>query len=217
MDATFTHALQVETAMLQAAHPILAEQLARAHALIADGLVWPEDDGKSFMVQSSTDPATWYSCNGHCQCKASEYRPEPCKHRMSARLYQRVCERLAEESECYDLTQDPAAPVATPLPEAPASVNVRLCISGRDVQWTLRDVDEERLAARLEALLARYPVEMASTNGSAPVPQIPACKYHGTMKASTKAPGSFYCTKKLHDGSYCGERFPEKSGAHEPR
>ena len=39
----------------------------------------------------------------------------------------------------------PEAPTA-PLPEAPASVNVRLQVAGRDVQWTLRDADEERLA-----------------------------------------------------------------------
>ena len=47
---------------------------------------------------------------------------------------------------------------STALPEAPASVNVRVQIAGREVQWTLRDVLEERLATRLEALLARYPV-----------------------------------------------------------
>ena len=37
-------------------------------------------------------------------------------------------------------------------------MNVRLQVAGRDVQWTLQDADEERLAQRLEALLARYPV-----------------------------------------------------------
>jgi hypothetical protein len=76
----------------------------------------------------------------------------------------------------------------------------------------LRDTDEGHLLARLEAVLARFPVEMASPSGAAPT-QPPVCKYHGAMKASSKAPGSFYCTKKLHDGSYCGERFPEKGGA----
>jgi len=99
------------------------------------------------------------------------------------------------------------------LPEAPASVNVRLTVAGRDVQWTLRDSDETRLAVRLDALLARYPAEMASPSVAAPL-QSPVCKYHGAMKASSKAHGSFYCTKKIHDGSYCGERFPEKGGSH---
>jgi hypothetical protein len=126
---------------------------------------------------------------------------------MARRLYERVSERLAEENECYDLTPDPAPPVATPLPEAPASVNVRVVVAGYEVQWTLRDVDETRLAGRLAALLAQYPKEgTASPSGAASAPQPPVCRFHGPMKASSKAPGSFYCTKKLHDGSYCLER-----------
>ena len=56
---------------------------------------------------------------------------------------------------------DSQAPQAA-LGEAPASVNVRLQIAGREVQWTLRDHDEARLAVRLEALLARYPVTQAA-------------------------------------------------------
>jgi hypothetical protein len=63
---------------------------------------------------------------------------------------------------------DPSTPgmrLDPPLPEAPASVNVRVQVAGREVQWTLRDTDEARLAARLEALLARYSV-------LAPPPQV---------------------------------------------
>lgn len=55
---------------------------------------------------------------------------------------------------------------------------------------------------------------MASTT-SAPAsaalaPDTPTCPTHGLMKPSTKAPGSFYCTKKLYDGSYCKSRYPEQ-------
>lgn len=35
---------------------------------------------------------------------------------------------------------------------------------------------------------------------------LPICKYHGQMKESTKVPGTYFCTKKLADGSYCKER-----------
>ena len=210
---TFRHALDIEVATLQAAHPILADAIGRAHALLVDGLVFPLEDGLSAEVGSSTDPAVSYLVNGSCPCAASQFHTEPCKHRLAFRLYQRVVDRLAAEEECWTVDLPPEdVPPPVQLPEAPASVNVRLLIGGRDVQWTLRDSDETRLAVRLEALLARYPVEMASPSGAAPT-QIPACKYHGAMKASSKAPGSFYCTKKLHDGSYCGERFPEKGGA----
>lgn len=36
--------------------------------------------------------------------------------------------------------------------------------------------------------------------------EAPVCPYHGPMKESTKAPGSWYCTKKMGDGSFCKER-----------
>jgi hypothetical protein len=175
---------------------------------VASGAVFPEDDGTSAMVQSQSDPTQYHPVNGACDCKAAQYHEAPCAHRLAFRLYQKVCDRFVTEEERYTVDLETPAPPeapAAPLPEAPASVNVRLMIGGRDIRWTLRDSDEERLAARLEALLARYPVEMASPSVAAP-PPAPACKYHGPMKASTKAPGTFHCTKRLHDGSYCTER-----------
>jgi hypothetical protein len=31
----------------------------------------------------------------------------------------------------------------------------------------------------------------------------PVCQYHGTMKESSKAPGTWYCSAKMGDGTYC--------------
>lgn len=51
-----------------------------------------------------------------------------------------------------------APPVpAPPLPEAPASVQVSLELCGHQGCLTLRDTDEHRLLARLEAVLTRVP------------------------------------------------------------
>ena len=96
------------------------------------------------------------------------------------------------------------------LPEAPCSVNVRLTIDGRDVQLTLRDQDEGRLLARLAAVLKQYPGQAPAQGQPSPATDVtPPCQYHGPMKASTKAPGTFFCTRKLADGSYCPSRHPE--------
>jgi hypothetical protein len=46
-----------------------------------------------------------------------------------------------------------AVAYATPLPEAPARVHVHLERASRYVQLTLRDSDDERLLARLDAVL----------------------------------------------------------------
>jgi hypothetical protein len=51
------------------------------------------------------------------------------------------------------------------LPEAPASVNVRLMLGGREVQITLRDTNEQHLLERLEKLLERFPVEETQREG----------------------------------------------------
>ncbi len=31
----------------------------------------------------------------------------------------------------------------------------------------------------------------------------PVCEWHGAMSASSKAPGTFFCSRKMGDGSYC--------------
>jgi hypothetical protein len=106
----------------------------------------------------------------------------------------------------------PHAPA--PLPEARASCNVYLTISGHTVQVTLRDQNEQQMLERLQILLDRYPA--APERGREPQAQAqapvepPRCPYHGPMKASTKAPGTFFCTARMGDDSYCKSRFPEK-------
>jgi hypothetical protein len=36
--------------------------------------------------------------------------------------------------------------------------------------------------------------------------EAPICQYHGPMKESAKAPGTWYCTKKMGNGEYCKEK-----------
>jgi len=93
----------------------------------------------------------------------------------------------------------PAEPPTAPLPEAPASVNVRFELGGREVQLTLRDSDEGRLLARLDVILQRFPV------ATKPVDDTPQCPTHGAMKPSTKGKG-WYCPVKLADGAWCKAR-----------
>jgi hypothetical protein len=101
-----------------------------------------------------------------------------------------------------------------PFPEAPASATVRLTIAGyADVLFTMRDLDEHRLLARLETLLQRFPLEPKTQACTPPTPsQTPVCTWHGAMKESVKAPGTWYCPNKMADGSYCQERWPAKNG-----
>ena len=98
--------------------------------------------------------------------------------------------------------------VTTPLPEARASVTVRLTIAGHaDVLFTLRDHNEAHLLQRLEALLQRFPVPQV-LDSTAVLSTTPHCPTHGPMKRSTKGKG-WYCACKLADGSWCKERRHE--------
>jgi hypothetical protein len=74
--------------------------------------------------------------------------------RASALVKAKVAQYESTETQCE-----------TPLPEAPASVNVRLTLGGREVQITLRDTNEQQLLARLEKLLERFPVEETQQEG----------------------------------------------------
>ena len=218
--STFAEVLRDETSSLQSKHPVLAAVLSRAQALVHDGHIFMEEDGHSAHVRSGSDAAKWYHINGSgCPCDASRFeKAHPCKHRTAVRLYERVTERMALDDECYvpvDMEASPAPAIpAAPLPEAPASVNVRLTIDGRDCQLTLRDTDEVRLLQRLATVLQRYPMPQPAPPGapaqaSPQADTTPQCPAHGALKASTKAPGTFFCTRKLADGSYCPSRFPE--------
>jgi hypothetical protein len=82
------------------------------------------------------------------------------------------------------------------LPEAPASCNVHVTLAGRKVQLTLRDSDEARMLARLEALLTRFPAEDEPTQE----PPEGWCSKHGVqMKLNHNAKGTWW-SHKTTDG-----------------
>ena len=142
--------------------------------------VTPQADG-TIEVGSASDPLKTYHLTGAtCECQDFTRGQAPegwCQHRIAAGIAKRVQELLPGGIKDIDTTpapvgvsdpgslgipMDPApdgigTTYTTPLPEAPASVNVRLTIDGRDVQLTLRDSDEGRLLQRLAAVLAQYP------------------------------------------------------------
>jgi hypothetical protein len=112
-------------------------------------------------VGSCTDPTKAYTVNGTCSCKDYQQAPHQfCKHKLSVAIAKRVRELLPQTPD-QDYLGNLETPATLPLPEAPASVNVRLTIAGREVQLTLRDTSEERLLVRLEEVLQRYPQPQA--------------------------------------------------------
>src|SRR5262249_15122487 len=112
------------------------------------------------------------------------------------------------------ITTTPHAPV----PEALFSATLKGTIGGHETLLTVRGMTVAEFTANLQAIrdLLDTPAAPANTphaaspqTNAASTAETPVCVYHGPMKASTKAPGTFYCPSKMGDGSYCKERHPK--------
>jgi hypothetical protein len=179
--------------------------------LVLAGDVLPQDDG-SILVGSSSDPMKTYLLVGTtCECQDFQHDKAPegwCQHRIAAGIAKRVQEVLAaqtpdpvpepaaEATVAATVAPDAASPAvpAVPLGEAPASVNCHIMLGGRQVQLTLRDTDEQRLLARLAAVLQHYP--------TVPAPQAPQQR-----PASGETSDKGWCA--IHQ---CAMKLNEKDG-----
>jgi hypothetical protein len=97
----------------------------------------------------SSDGQTTYHINGTCSCQAGAHGKD-CKHQHAWKLYQYIARKMEAQSPAPQPPATGAAAVA-PLPEAPASLNLKVLISGHEVMVTLRDHDETVLMTRLQA------------------------------------------------------------------
>jgi len=173
-----------------------------------------------------------------CQDFTSGKAPEGwCQHRVAAGIAKRVAQVLAQQAEDaerptadahdeMDLVdampeQEPVMQTDT-LPPPPAAVPEALCsatrkgtINGHETLVTVRGMTAAEFAANLQAVrdVLEAPAQHTSTPASTPqtpaAAETPVCQWHGPMKASTKAVGTWYSPSRLGDGSYCKERFPK--------
>jgi len=196
----------------------------KAVAIVLAGDVELLPDGKAKVASQSNGTTAYFVVNGECQCKDFPKASSGwCKHRIAAGMHKRASalatQKLAQLDGASNGTNPPPAehaqvqPQGEPaptLPEAPASANCHILLERRQVQVTLRDTDETRLLARLATLLRQYPLAQPPTQDMRPPTQTPVCPWHGAMKESTKATGTWYCPAKMADGSYCKSHYPEK-------
>ena len=191
---SFLDTLRAEVARMQAVHPEREGELARAHALILHGMVLPSPEDPTTGQVLSSDLQTTYSVNGVCSCQAGQHGRD-CKHQHAWKLYQYIARKVEERT---------APPEPEPLPalgEAPASANVRVMIAGREVQVTLRDTSEERLLARLQTVLERFPVpETPRTPANSPEG---FCVLHNAPMRQTTKNGRTWVSHRTADGVWC--------------
>jgi hypothetical protein len=219
MAPTFLQALESAARLATQALPeTLHARIADAVVLVRDGHCF-QDDAGTWQVDSSETEGLTYSVNGQCSCHDFHYnKPERglCKHRLSVFLSRKVAALMTVAQTGTQVPADPQAPPAEVLtkredlpevvsmgynlPEARASVNVRLVVGGHEVLWTLRDHEEGRLAARLERLLAQYPAQptpQASSTAAGPM-----CPIHNVaLKRHENTKGVWY--SHYFEGNHC--------------
>ena len=66
----------------------------------------------------------------------------------------------------------------------------------------------QRAVQTIAAAGGTVPVTLTAAP-STPPSDTPVCPYHGAMKESTKRPGTWFCSHKMGDGSYCKEHSPK--------
>lgn len=217
--------------------PDAEQRIIRAASLVLNGQVRAHTvRSTAWIVASESRQDIEYDVvENVCTCDDYARHNRPCKHIISVWLYRRVEQRLAElalpsvctlpvdqdGTPCYAVQDDcihepatvPGVPLATAptaLPEAPASVNVRITLHGREVQWTLRDSDEHRLLDRLEALLQRFPVAQPAaivSPSSAPSMTIVDgwCTKHDVQMGHNEKNGQTWWSHRA-DGQWCKGR-----------
>lgn len=99
---------------------------------------------------------------------------------------------------------DPPAAKAPPKPSATFTIHALIDDFPFDVSFV---GTADQLAAtvdRLRAIGAVPPTPAARAAVEAEKARsAPICEFHGAMKESSKAPGTWYCPSKMGDGSYC--------------
>jgi hypothetical protein len=222
---TFAQVLtQAETQARSTLAPELHERLSAAVTLVTDGRAFQTSAGH-WTVDSATSLGKVYTVHGSCDCDDIHFNKPPqdlCKHRLAMFLARKVQADVGQAAQgATEVPWDAKTPApartsvppasGTPLPEAPASVNVHVTIAGRDVLVTLRDTDEARLLVRLEELLQRYPLpppapEPPARQGGPQGPGKGWCSKHGcAMKLNHGKDGRSWYSHKV-DGRWCKGR-----------
>jgi hypothetical protein len=226
-----------QATMAVANHPDFipnGERLKAGAMLAAAKAVRLHQDGSATV--ESVDKT--YTLAPDCSCPDAQHRTKYCKHRLARLITEAAYAQLApppptpvtngKDAAMDDTLPLPPPPVTPPLPtgatihlggavmtESPYSLNVRVQKDGFVFQVTVRKQKRDELLDALQGLpewFAAHGFEPAPEGkGAKALPQgeIPICPYHGPMKPSEKAKGTFYCPAKMGDGSFCKEKHPK--------
>jgi len=207
--------------------PECSGRVDAAVKIVLAGDVKVQSDGTATVASQSNGQTVYHVANGVCSCKDFAKSPHNlCKHRLSAAMARRAQELVratlngASNGQVAgapdpvpalaETAAQPPVPIA-PLPEAPVSITLKATLHGYEVLVTLRGVDFASVKTQVEHASEWPSAHDPADHRTVQPTQTPRCQWHGAMKESTKAKGTWYCPAKMGDGSYCKSRHPEKS------
>ena len=109
-------------------------------------------------------------------------------------------------------------------PAARPAVLLRAIIAGTEQYWYVYEKDDDtadsvatrvaKTQRHINWLREKFGGETVTSQPSTPdkTTESHACEWHGPMRESTKAPGTWYCSKKKSDGTWCPSRWPVRAG-----
>jgi hypothetical protein len=193
--------------------PEYGDRLQKAMDLVLSHKVTLHDDGTA-TVQSGNRT---YELTPECTCEDSQRRSLYCKHFLSVELQKRTYSQLHPSSNGHQsASPSQPKPVASPaacwsVHEAPASCCLKFHLQGVEILYTMRDVDDDTLYARVRRILPKI-LEKTSkgtngtsgTNGTEPAqPDENRCPIHGVpLKRYSKGAKS-WLSHKTADGQWC--------------
>ena len=200
-----------------------AARLTRAADIVLAGGVQHESPHHAMV----TSAGTLYKVeNGACPCADFTHRHVICQHALAVSLDRQVQTRLAPEPEPKPDApdDDTTTPASEPLRGHWSEREPPLLYTGKFQDRELgiehmvcfRADDFDELWAGVKEITRRVKAKREHPSDPpdaaivpTPVDETPVCPYHGSMRPSSKVPGTFYCASKMGDGSYCRERWPK--------
>jgi hypothetical protein len=182
------------------------ERLQAAMDLVLTQAVTLRDDGSATVVSGQhtyeLDPQKG------CPCGDAKHRTKQCKHQLAVELFKQVQALLSMQTGGAEPPPAPRQSAFWQVHEAPASCCLKFLLGGVECMYTMRDIDDDNLYARVRRILPKVMQKVGSNGqkiggGESNSDDPSHCAIHNaTMKRHTKGDQVWY-SHKAPDGSWC--------------
>ena len=184
------------------------ERFPKAWKLATNQKVTLHSDGTATVLSGDHN----YQIDGNCPCEDAQYRTKFCKHYLAAEITKLATDLMAASQSpdqhvvpIFDHADPPETPVIPHISsahwqvnEAPAACTLKFQVSGVDILYTMRDVNDDALFARIKRILPRVQAKAQETQE-----QLPKCPIHNVPMSRFTKNGRSWWAHQTVDGQWC--------------